>query len=262
MADSEWDVILIGAGQNNFALGTYLGRAGLKTVICESRLENGGRLASEEITIPGYWHNTLAYFQDNRERSPVWKDLDWADGYHAEFVAPPVISALLFAAGGSIALHQSGEPTAAGFEQFSSKDAAAWRAACGRFQPLIHDCLIRYYHTRPEQASNVLRELEAQPEGKEFLRLWRLTPRQVVDELFENAAVKTLVLSQMAIPRGVAPDYAGGGVEVLKAIAGDEPLRGTVTLAIGEILGGSFWFNTVTVKFVEALPPLPSLTTS
>ena len=50
MVDSEWDVILIGAGQNNFALGTYLGKAGLKTVICESRLENGGRLASEEIT--------------------------------------------------------------------------------------------------------------------------------------------------------------------------------------------------------------------
>ena len=67
MVDSEWDVILIGAGQNNFALGTYLGKAGLKTVICESRLENGGRLASEEITRPGYWHNTLAYFQDNRE---------------------------------------------------------------------------------------------------------------------------------------------------------------------------------------------------
>ena len=44
MADREWDVILIGAGQNNFALGTYLGKAGLKTVICESRLENGGRL--------------------------------------------------------------------------------------------------------------------------------------------------------------------------------------------------------------------------
>jgi phytoene dehydrogenase-like protein len=34
--------------------------------------------------------------------------------------------------------------------------------------------------------------------------------------------VKTLVLSQMAIPRGVAADYDGGGIEVLKMIAGDE----------------------------------------
>jgi len=222
VVDDKWDVILIGAGQNNFALGTYLGKAGLKTVICESRLENGGRLASEEITMPGYWHNTLAYFQDNRARSPVWRELDWADGYHAEFIAPPVISALLFADGLSIAHHQSSEATVAGIERFSPKDAAAWRAANGRFQPLIRDYLIRYYHTRPEQAVNLLRELETQPDGKDFLRLWRSTPRQVIDELFESAAVKTLVLSQMAIPRGVAPDYAGGGIEVLKSIAGDE----------------------------------------
>ncbi|MDP2601234.1 MAG: hypothetical protein Q8S00_01375, partial [Deltaproteobacteria bacterium] len=107
MTDEQWDVILIGAGQNNFALGTYLGKAGLKTVICESRLENGGRLASEEITKPGYWHNTLAYFQDNRELSPVWKDLDWADGHHAEFVSPPVVSSLLLADGRSVSQHQS-----------------------------------------------------------------------------------------------------------------------------------------------------------
>ncbi len=111
MVDSEWDVILIGAGQNNFALGTYLGMAGLKTVICESRLENGGRLASEEITRPGYWHNTLAYFQDNREVSPVWKELKWDDGHHAEFVSPPVISALLLPDGQSIAHHQAIEQT-------------------------------------------------------------------------------------------------------------------------------------------------------
>ena len=222
MVDDKWDVILIGAGQNNFALGTYLGKAGLKTVICESRLENGGRLASEEITMPGYWHNTLAYFQDNRARSPVWRELDWAEGYHAEFIAPPVISALLFADGRSIAQHQSVEATIASIERFSSQDAAAWCTVSERFQPLIRDYLIRYYHTCPEQAASVLRKLDTPPDGKEFLRLWRLTPRQVVDELFENTAVKTLVMSQMAIPRGVAPDYAGGGIEVLKLIAGDE----------------------------------------
>ena len=67
-----------------------------------------------------------------------------------------------------------------------------------------------------------MQKLDFEPEGKEFRRLWQLTPRQVVDELFETDAVKTLVLSQMAIPRGVGIDYAGGGIEVLKMIAGDE----------------------------------------
>ncbi|MGH7797121.1 MAG: phytoene desaturase family protein [Candidatus Binatia bacterium] len=222
MLDSEWDVILIGAGQNNFALGTYLGKAGLKTVICESRLENGGRLASEEITMPGYWHNTLAYFQDNREVSPVWRELDWANGYHAEFVSPPVVRSLLFADGQSFSQHQSLDPTIASVEKFSRKDAQAWRSIHARFHSLIRDYLIPYYHTRPQHTGAVLQRLEAEPAGKEFVRLWRMTPRQVVDELFESDAVKTLVLSQMTIPRGVALDYSGGGIEVLKMIAGDE----------------------------------------
>ncbi|HMA80628.1 MAG TPA: NAD(P)/FAD-dependent oxidoreductase [Candidatus Binatia bacterium] len=222
MADDEWDVILIGAGQNNFALGTYLGKAGLKTVICESRLENGGRLASEEITMPGYWHNTLAYFQDNREASPVWKDLNWAEGYHAEFVAPPVVSALLLPGGRSISQHRSLEATIAGIERFSPKDAATWGSVHERFHRLIKDYLIPYYHNRPELLAEVLQKLDDETAGKEFKRLWQMTPRQVVDELFESEPVKTLVLSQMAIPRGVGLDYFAGGIEVLKMIAGDE----------------------------------------
>jgi phytoene dehydrogenase-like protein len=222
VVDSEWDVILIGAGQNNFALGTYLGIAGLKTVICETRLENGGRLASEEITRPGYWHNTLTYFQDNREVSPVWKELGWDDGHHAEFVSAPVVSSLLLGDGQSISHHRSLDSTAGGIEKLSVKDAAAWRLTYERFHRLIRQYLIPYYYTRPENCGAILQKLDGEPEAAEFRRLWQMTPRRVVDDLFEHGVVKTLVLSQMAIPRGVGIDYPGGGIEVLKLIAGDE----------------------------------------
>jgi phytoene dehydrogenase-like protein len=222
LIDSEWDVILIGAGQNNFALGTYLGRAGLRTVICESRLENGGRLASEEITIPGYWHNTLAYFQDNREISPVWKELKWESGYHAEFVSPPVISSLLIANRRSVSHHQTLQDTLSSIARLSRTDAEAWQQIHDNFHPLVRDCLIPYYYQPPISDGELDKKLGSKPHGREFKRLWRMTPREVVDELFATDAVKTLILSQMAIPRGVAVDYAGGGIEVLKLIAGDE----------------------------------------
>lgn len=222
MVDSEWDVILIGAGQNNLALGTYLGKAGLKTVICESRLENGGRLASEEITRPGYWHNTLAYFQDNREVSPPWRELDWDNGHHAEFVSPPVISSLLLSDGSSVSQHQSLQNSVTSIKKFSTKDGETWRQAHSRYHQLIRDYLIPYYYRAPQEGAVILQKLDSEPAGKDFKRLWQMTPKQVVDELFENDAVKTLVLSQMAIPRGVAVDYGAGGIEVLKLIAGDE----------------------------------------
>ena len=64
------------------------------------------------------------------ESSPVWKELDLGDGYHAEFIAPPVISALLLADGKirSPSIKRS-NGTIAGIAKFSRKDAEAWRAS-------------------------------------------------------------------------------------------------------------------------------------
>jgi phytoene dehydrogenase-like protein len=220
MIDDAWDVILIGAGQNNFALGAYLGIAGLKTVICESRLENGGRLASEEITLPGYWHNTLAYFHTNRALSPVWQELCWDDGHHAECIAPRVISSLLLSDGRSVSQHQSLEETVVSIAKFSPQDATRWRQTHNRFRAIVRDQLVPSYYSRPGAAEAV--EAANDEASRDFSRLARMTPRRLVEELFENDVVRTLVLSQMAIPRGVGIDYMGGGIEVIKMIAGDE----------------------------------------
>ncbi|MBM2804614.1 MAG: NAD(P)/FAD-dependent oxidoreductase [Deltaproteobacteria bacterium] len=253
VVDSEWDVILIGAGQNNFALGTYLGKAGLKTVICESRLENGGRLASEEITRPGYWHNTLAYFQDNREVSPPWRELDWDNGHHAEFVSPPVISSLLLSDGGSVSQHQSLEASVTSIKRLSTKDGETWRQVHNRYHQLIRDYLIPYYYRAPQEGATILQKLDSEPAGKDFKRLWQMTPKQVVDELFENDAVKTLVLSQMAIPRGVAVDYGGGGIEVLKLIAGEEKpeLARGGSHSIAQVLQRAYVYNGGQIRAVH-----------
>ena len=220
--DEDWDVILIGAGQNNFALGTYLGMAGLETVICESRLENGGRLFSEEIPLPGYWHNSLAYFQDNREVSPVWRELDWENGHHAEFVTPPVISTLLLPGGASVSHHQDLDGTLASLAHHSAADRAAWKDAHQRFRGIVRDIVIPSYYAPPEAAGALEERIAADPAGHDFLRLARMSAAEAAEHLFESEAVRTLVLSQMAIPRGWALDYEGGGREVLALIAGDE----------------------------------------
>ena len=220
--DEDWDVILIGAGQNNFALGTYLGMAGLETVICESRLENGGRLFSEEITLPGYWHNSLAYFQDNREISPVWRELDWENGHHAEFVTPPVISSLLLPDGASVSHHQNIEETLTSVARHSAADAAVWKDIHQRFRTIVRDILIPSYYAPPGAESELQVRITADPAGADFVRLSRMTAGDLAEHLFDSEAVRTLVLSQMAIPRGWALDYEGGGREVLALIAGDE----------------------------------------
>ena len=124
--------------------------------------------------------------------------------------------------GSPLSHHQVLEQTVTSIKSYSTKDGEAWHRIHHRFHQLIRDYLIPYYYESPQPGAAILQKLDSEPEGKEFSRLWQLTPRQVVDELFESDAVKTLVLSQMAIPRGVGIDYGGGGIEVLKLIAGDE----------------------------------------
>ena len=68
-------------------------------------------------------------------------------------------------------------------------------------------CMDELLTSRTGDRAAILQRLDNEPDGQEFRRLWQLTPRQLVDELFESDAVKTLVLSQMAIPRGVGVDY-------------------------------------------------------
>src|SRR5207248_7357014 len=158
--------------------------------------------------------------QDNRETSPVWKELNWDNGHHAEFVSPPVISSLLLPDGPSISHHQSLAGTIKSIAKFSQRDAQSWRETYDKFNPIVRDALIPYYYRPPQAHAEFARQLESNPAGKEFQRLCQLSPKQVAAELFESESVKTPVLSQMAVPRGVAADYEGGGAQAGTLIAG------------------------------------------
>ena len=172
MVDQNWDVILIGAGQNNFALGAYLGRAGLKTVVCESRLENGGRLSTEELLRPGYWNNTLWYFVDNVEHNPIWQELDFtgraprdvhraAGGEHAP-AAGRTSRSLIIRASRTQSLRSR-----------SSRPAMPLRggAAHERYHSLIVEYLIPSYLRPAGEGGRLRKVLDANPAGAEFERL-------------------------------------------------------------------------------------------
>ncbi|NIW38301.1 MAG: FAD-dependent oxidoreductase, partial [Gemmatimonadetes bacterium] len=57
------DVIIIGSGPNGLAIGAYLSRAGQRVLLLEKRFEAGGGLATEQVTLPEYYHNTHAIYK-------------------------------------------------------------------------------------------------------------------------------------------------------------------------------------------------------
>ncbi len=50
---NNYDAIIIGGGHNGLVCGTYLARAGLKTLVLERRHLIGGAAVTEEFT-PGF----------------------------------------------------------------------------------------------------------------------------------------------------------------------------------------------------------------
>src|SRR5690348_6039312 len=68
----EADAVVIGSGVNGLVAGALLARAGWRTVILERNSSPGGCLATEELTVPGYGHDTFASWHGMFCASPAW----------------------------------------------------------------------------------------------------------------------------------------------------------------------------------------------
>ena len=208
-----FDAIIIGGGHNGLILGNYLARAGLKTLILERRVEIGGGLSTEEITIPGFLHNLHSYFHDTINIMPSFIDLKLED-YNARYFRPPVQAGIALSDGSAITIHTDLDKTCESIARVSKHDALAYREMNENYRDFMESVVVPALYTRPQLPSAQLGILETSNEGMDFVRMGRLNPKDVLDEYFENEHVKALILHQLPIPRGIAHDYDGLGTVI------------------------------------------------
>ncbi|MCC7166437.1 MAG: NAD(P)/FAD-dependent oxidoreductase [Rhodospirillales bacterium] len=213
MDGATYDVLIIGAGHNGLVLGAYLAKAGLKVCVLERRLEVGGGLSTEEITLPGFAHNLHSYFHDTINIMPAYTDLE-LERFNARYCHPPVQAGLILPDGRSLCFHDDLDKTCASIARFSERDAETWREVVANYREFISTVIVPALYSAPPQPSEQIMAMEGSAEGMEWLRLGRMTPLEVLDEWFENEHVKALVLHHLPIPRGILPDYAGLGTVV------------------------------------------------
>ena len=57
---AEADVVIVGAGHNGLVCAGYLAAAGLEVLVLEARDVPGGNTVTEELTLPGFAHDSCS----------------------------------------------------------------------------------------------------------------------------------------------------------------------------------------------------------
>src|SRR5271165_4499768 len=70
------DAVVVGSGPNGLAAALVLARAGLEVEVFEGADTPGGGCRTEELTLPGFFHDVCSTVQSMVSLSPFFADLD------------------------------------------------------------------------------------------------------------------------------------------------------------------------------------------
>ncbi|HEV2374223.1 MAG TPA: NAD(P)/FAD-dependent oxidoreductase [Streptosporangiaceae bacterium] len=125
------DAVVVGSGPNGLAAAVTLAAAGLRVLVVEGAPTAGGGCRTEELTLPGFWHDTCAAGHPLAMASPFFRRFGLA-GRGVSVACPQVEFAHPLDGGRAAAVTRDMVETAAGL----GTDAPAYRRLMG---PLTGD---------------------------------------------------------------------------------------------------------------------------
>jgi phytoene dehydrogenase-like protein len=190
----QYDVIIMGTGPNGLEIGAYLSKAGQKVLLLEKRYEAGGGLATEQITLPDFFHNTHAIFHMMVDYAPLYQDFKLEEQYGVRHIFPEVQWAMPLPDGKCICVYKDPEKTSASIAKFSKKDADAYRDFYRECDELMKEIVGPQTFVKPEPAPLMAARAAASQLGNKLTEFAEKTPDEVIKERFENDHVRTLML--------------------------------------------------------------------
>ncbi len=206
---TDYDVIVVGAGHNGLICAAYLAKAGYRVGVFERRHVVGGAVVTEEI-IPGYRFDLGGSAHSFIHLTPIIQDLQLAQ-YGLDYLDLDPMFFMPFPDDTSLMMWRSVEETCDSIARFSPADARQYRRLCQAWIPValaVRDMML----TRPAPLAlghALLGGLAKQPGWRvtQFSEL-RYSLRQFLDRHFESEKVKAL-LGWMAVQSGLSPAAPG-----------------------------------------------------
>jgi phytoene dehydrogenase-like protein len=111
MDKKDFDAIVVGSGPNGFAAAIRLQQAGLSVLILEAKDTIGGGMRTQELTLPGFYHDVCSAIHPMAVGSPFFSQLPLTD-FGLEFIYSPLAAAHPFDDGTAAFLARSLDETA------------------------------------------------------------------------------------------------------------------------------------------------------
>jgi phytoene dehydrogenase-like protein len=124
--------VVIGAGPNGLAAAIRLAEAGVETTVLEAQPQPGGAVRTEELTLPGFRHDTFSSVYPAGVASPVWARMPLSD-HGLEWVHPQVAMAHPLDDGRAVGLYRDLDATVASLEAQHPGDGQSWARFVGPY---------------------------------------------------------------------------------------------------------------------------------
>ena len=125
--DSQFDIVVAGAGHNSLISAAYLAKAGYRCVACRSPIV-GGDVKTAEMTLKGFLHDTCSSAHNGIQDNPLIRDNEIPLGeYGLEYNFPDPVFHMPFLDGAYITQWRDLDRTCDEFAKLSKKDADAYR---------------------------------------------------------------------------------------------------------------------------------------
>ena len=119
------DAIVIGSGPNGLAAAIRLAQAGRSVLVLEAAQQLGGAVRTEELTLPGFQHDTFSSVYPAAVASPVFSRLPLAE-HGLEWVHPAACMAHPLPGGEAAVLYRDLGATARSLDRLHPGDGDRW----------------------------------------------------------------------------------------------------------------------------------------
>src|SRR5436305_4271258 len=132
---ADYDAVVVGSGPNGMAAAVAVARAGWKVLVLEAESTLGGGSRTEELTLPGFKHDTCSAVHPMGLASPFFRQLPLRE-HGLEWVHPDVLIGHPLDDGSAGALEHSLDATADGLGVDASRYARLVRPLSERWEQL------------------------------------------------------------------------------------------------------------------------------